>query len=109
MKITLSRTRAAYMLLDDKNASWSYEGARALCEYIEELEEDCGEEIEFDVVAIRCDYSEHASLEEWAKDYGFEPEASPEDEREREEEIRDYIMDHGKLIEFEGGVIVSSF
>lgn len=109
MKMTLSRTRAAHMLLDDKNASWSYDGAMALCEYLEELEEDCGEEMEFDVVAIRCDYSEHASLEEWAKDYGFEPESSTEDEREREEEIRDYIMDHGQLIEFEGGVIVSSF
>ena len=109
MKTTLRTTHAAHMLLEDKNASWSYDGAMALCEYLEELEEDCGEEIEFDVVAIRCDWSEYASLEEWAKDYGFEPETSPEDEREREEEIRDYIQDHGQLIEFDGGVIVSSF
>lgn len=79
----------------------------ALVEYLEELEEDCGEEIEFDVVGIRCDWSEHASLEDWANDYGFKPEA--EEEREREEEIRDYIQDHGHLIEFQGGVIVSSF
>lgn len=107
MKLTLSTTRAAHMLLDDKNASWTPAGAVALCEYLEELEEDCGEEIEFDPVAIRCDYSEHASLEDWAMDYGFEPEA--EDEREREEEIRHYIQDHGQLIEFDGGVIVSSF
>lgn len=107
MKITLSRTRAAHMLLDDKNASWSYNGAIAICEYLEELEEDSGDEIEFDAVAIRCDWSEHASLEDWAMNYGLEPEA--EDEREREEEIRGYIQDHGQLIEFAGGVIVSSF
>ena len=109
MKMTLSIYQARNLLLDDKNASWTPAGAVAICEDLEELEEDCGEEIEFDVVAIRCDWSEHASLEEWARDYGFEPESSPEDEREREEEIRDYIIDHGQLIEFEGGVIVSRF
>ena len=107
MKITLSTTRAAYMLLDDKSASWSYEGAEALVEYLEQLEEDTGEEMELDVVAIRCDYSEHASLEEWAKDYGYEPEGDTEEERE--EDIRDHIQSNGQLIEFDGGVIVSSF
>ena len=109
MKITLSTSKATQMLCDDKHAKWSWSGADALVEYFEGLEEDCGEEMEFDVVAIRCDWSEHASLEDWAKDYGFKPEASPEDEMEREDEIRDYIQYRGQLIEFEGGVIVSSF
>ena len=96
-------------MCDDKNAKWSWDGALALVEYLEELELDAGEEMEFDAVGIRCEWSEYASLEEWAADYGFEPEASTEDEREREEEIRDYIRDNGQLIEFDGGVIVSRF
>jgi hypothetical protein len=108
MKMTLTTNQAARMLCD-KNASWSWDAAFALCEYLQELEDGIGDEIEFCPVAIRCDWSEHASLEEWANDYGFEPEASTEDEREREEEIRDYIRDNGQLIEFDGGVIVSRF
>jgi hypothetical protein len=30
-------------------------------------------------------------------------------EEEIEEAIREYIQDHGSLIEFDGGIIVSSF
>ena len=109
MKMTLSTNEAARMLREDENAKWSYNGAIAIVEYLEELEQETGEEMELDVVAIRCDWSEHASLEDWATDYGFAPESSQEDEREREEEIRDYIQDRGQLIEFAGGIIVSSF
>lgn len=77
-------------------------------EYLEQLEEDTGEEMEFDAVAIRCDWSEHASLEEWAEGYGYKPDG--ETEEEREEDIRGYIDQYGGIvIEFDGGVIVSSF
>lgn len=87
----------------------------ALCEYLEELEDGCGEEIEFDVVAIRCDWGEYASLEEAAKDRGMIPkdwtsEGMEEDEiEELWESIRDGFRDDGHLIEFDGGVIVSNF
>ena len=37
------------------------------CEHLEQIEEDCGTEIEFDRVALRCEYSEHESLQEWAR------------------------------------------
>lgn len=103
------------MLLDDKNANWSYDGAIALCEYFEELEGDCGEEMEFDVVAIRCDWSEYASLEDAAKDRGMIPKdwtsEGMEDGEVEElwESIRDGFRDDGHLIEFPGGVIVSNF
>jgi hypothetical protein len=113
MKQTLKTSEAADILLRDKNAKWSYAGARALVEYLEELEENIGEELELDCVAIRCDYSEWDSLTDWAGDY-FGTDADwrsiigCEDE-ETDEKIREYIQDHGQLIEFEGGVIVSSF
>ena len=50
---------------------FSYVGLDALYDYLTELEEDCGRDEEFDLVAIRCDYSEYESLEDAAKDYGM--------------------------------------
>jgi hypothetical protein len=123
MKKTLSTNDIATELWDDKNADWSWNGAHALAEYLEECEESAGEEIELDLVVIRCDFSEYESLEDWAGDYfrshvdaaselgltignGGKLEESSE---EIDEAIRDFIRDNGQLIEFDGGVIVSQF
>ena len=114
--MTLSTSQATSQLTQDQNANWTYAGATALVEYLEGLEEDTGEEIEFDLVAIRCDYSQFGSLAEWAEDYfadglkdsafGLDEDAEDDD---KEEAIREYIQDNGQLIEFGGGIIVSSF
>jgi len=117
MKVTLSTMQAADMLRRDEDANWSNRGARALVEYLEQLEEDTGTDMEMDVVALRCDYSEYDSLQSWAEDYfGGEREACAEIVGEdcrslvdADEDIRDYINDRGTLIEFDGGIIVSSF
>ena len=120
MKKTLSTYEAAGFLFQDENAGWSRAGVFALVEYLEELEFGLGEEIELDVVAIRCDFSEYDSLIDWAggywgtiagecqssKHFGWSDETETE---EKEEQIREYISDHGTLIEFDGGVIVSAF
>ena len=139
MKQTLTTHDIADALKRDENAGWSWQGALALAQYLEELEQDTGEELELDVVAIRCDYSEYAGLKDWAEDYfsdwtkdlpGYDKyaeeleraeelekqgyKADAEDVREYAEEdldgrIREYIHDRGQLIEFSGGIIVSSF
>lgn len=121
MKTTLSTTQAAHLLIDDDTANWSRAGAFALCEYLEELEEDIGEEIEFCPVSIHCDYSESTSLQDWlmehhgAETLSFALEYSgidiegDETSDEIDDLIRSYINDHGQLIEFDGGIIVSSF
>jgi hypothetical protein len=116
MKKTLSTNEIANALRDDKNADWSWNGALALAEYLEECEESTGEEMELDVVAIRCDFSEYESLQDWAHDYfsnaleelGFDESEENEDDKV-DEAIRDFILDNGQLIEFDGGIIVSSF
>ncbi len=90
---------------------------------MEEYEESTGEELELDVCAIRCDFSEYADLEEWAgmhfashvdavNELGLtfgDGGALEESSEKQDEAIRSYILDHGHLIEFPGGVIVSSF
>jgi hypothetical protein len=116
MKTTLSTSAAAEILANDENSSFSRLGAYALVQYLEQIEEDCGEEIEFDHVAIRCDYSEYDSLQEWAHEHfsnalqelGFD-ETEENDDDKVDEKIREYIQDRGQLIEFSGGIIVSSF
>ena len=42
----------------DRYDSFSYEGYAVLFDYLEELEESCGEEWELDVIAICCDWTE---------------------------------------------------
>lgn len=123
MKYTVSTYEAANILCNDTNANWSRAGAFALSEYLEELEVDIGEEIDFCPVALRCDYSQYASLEAWANEQwrlsfdGVDElgltigddgkiEESP---GEIDEAIRDYIRDRGTLLEFDDGIIVSSF
>jgi hypothetical protein len=123
MKTTLNTSDIARALWTDKTAAWTWNGARALAEYLEQLEEETGEEMELDVCAIRCDFSEFANLEAWAADY-FRNQAGAvdklgltlgmdgsidEDEDEVESNIRSFIRDNGQLIEFDGGVIVSCF
>jgi hypothetical protein len=125
MKMNLSTYAVADLLLADNNANWSRAGALALADYLEEIESETGEEMEFDRVAIRCDYSEYKDLGSWAEDYfagdeqagadavGLEPDMDGKRWMQSEEEaldlVRDYIRDRGQLIEFAGGVIVSTF
>ena len=69
MKKILNTYDIANELRADENADWSRAGAFALAEYLEDLEEDTGEEMELDCVAIRCEFNEYDSLIECAKEY----------------------------------------
>ena len=109
MKKTLTNYEIAHELLQDENAAWTRSGAFALAEHLEQYEQDIGEELELDVVAIRCDFTEYASLEEWAESYGMQEDSLDDGREDREDNIRDFIQENGRLIEFDGGIIVSSF
>ena len=99
----------AHELMNDIHAAWTRAGAFALAEYFEQLEEDLGESIEFDAVAIRCDFSQYASLEDWAKEYCPSDWVNFLTYEDPEKAIREYIQERGQLIEFDGGIIVSNF
>jgi len=109
MKKTLSTCEAANILIDDEFSNWSRRGAFAIVEYLEGLEYETGHETEFDRIAIRCDFTEYESLLAMFEDTVGDASNLPDDESERDDEIRAYILDHGALIEFDGGVIVSEF
>ena len=115
MKLTLSTYEAAERLFSDENANWSRAGAFALVDHLEELEEDIGEEINFCCVGLRCDFSQYESLDAWATDQwgndrDFDEAVNDMSEQEASDEaIREYIRNRGTLLEFDGGIIVSSF
>ncbi len=52
--------------------NFSYDGLTAIYDYFEQLEDDIGEKIEFDPIAVCCEYSEYDSLEELNQDYSHQ-------------------------------------
>ena len=122
MKITLNTYEAADILLNNENGIWTRAGSLAMVRYLEDLEEDLGYEIDLDVVAIGCDYTEFESLQSWLCEYygadlhdALKQAGIDLDDDELDDDevidgwIRSHIQDHGQLIEFDGGIVVSSF
>lgn len=92
MKRTLSTYEVAHALLDDDNAGWTYKGAFALAEILEQYEEDTGEELELDCVALRCEWNEDTA-EDLLNNYGQPGETL--------EELIERVNDNGMLITVE--------
>ena len=55
-----------------RGEQFSYEGLIALYDYLEMLEEGIDQQIELDVIAICCEYSEYDNLKQFKDDYGRE-------------------------------------
>lgn len=104
----LSTDEAIKLLKEDDNAGWSWSGATALIEYLEDLEDSLDKPIEFDRVAFRCEYSEYPNILEAAQDYGFTPE-NDDDEDEIEAAALAYLEDRTTVIKFDTGVIIQQF
>ena len=72
LTVTLNDFESAFKRIG-RGEQFSYEGLVALFEYLEQLESEMGEEIEFDVIGLCCEYTEYDSLEifqdENGKDY----------------------------------------
>lgn len=49
--------------------NFSYDGAKALMEYLEEIANDTGEPIEYDPIAYCCEYTEYDNLAALQADY----------------------------------------
>lgn len=110
---TLTTHQTADILRRDGNAGWSWAGALALAEHLEQIEAETGEPMELDPVAVRCDFSEFASLEEWAAEhFGSVEDALQElgaDPDDLEDRARRFLQRNTTLLEFSGGVIVRDF
>ena len=67
--ITKSDFTSAFHRMGRGN-NFTYEGLSALYDYLEDYEDSTGEQIELDVIAFCCEYSEYESLAEFQEDYG---------------------------------------
>lgn len=90
----------------------------ALFDYYEQLEDDLGEDIEFDCIAICCDWSEYADAQDWAKDYYTADQYDREIAENCDPDwgdigeihfFTDYVKDQTQVIEFDGGILVMAF
>ena len=80
----------------DRNENFSYEGKRALFDYLEEYEESTGEEIELDVIALCCDYYEN-DWETIAQDYSIDL-SDWDDEDDKIDAVEEYLNDHTMVV-----------
>lgn len=87
----------------------------ALYDYLEEYEESTGEKMEFDPIALCCEYSEYTSA--WDAMYQYQPEDMPlvensegmdlvEIEQESEKLALEWLSDRTTVISFDGGGII---
>lgn len=58
MKQTLTKDQFRFQMDQIRPNCFSYEGLGVLFDYFEQYEDDTGEQIEFDPIAICCEYSE---------------------------------------------------
>ena len=99
MITTLSTNEVVEILLADEFAHWTYEGARALAEWLEELEGSNGEPLALDTVALRCQFNEYSSIGEVEDAYAIHPEV----------DSLEWLNDRTIVIEFESGLIIGEF
>jgi len=92
--ITESTFIDAFKQSDTRKNQFSYEGLKALFEYFEEYEDSTGEELEFDMIGICCEYTEYDNLKELNNNYSKQY----KDLEELREETEVIVVDYDKFI-----------
>jgi len=96
MKQTLNKDQFRFQMNQIRPDNFSYEGQGVLFDYFEQLEDDLGEQIEFDPIAICCEYAEMTMSEI----FDAYPEVLKLIDMDRPREstysiVVDYLNDHG--------------
>ena len=86
----------------DRSTNFSTEGRKALFTFFEE----CNPDMELDVIAICCDFSEYGDLEEPKKDYSHSVPEGIEDD----DEVLEHFQNETLVLELpQGGLVIQSF
>ena len=72
MKDTINIYQFQNWFQENRPNNFSRTGQVALFDYLEQYEEDTGQEIEFDPIALCCEYSEYENMEEFWQEYDKE-------------------------------------
>ena len=109
MKQSITRYGFAHLFEEhNRKENFSYNGRLALFDYLEELEDDTGEQIECDIIGFCCDFAEYETVEECAKEYSLWC-LEPDSYEEREGYALEQLRDRTSVIKFEGGIIIQAF
>ena len=76
----------------DRYDQFGYQALMVIFEYLEELEESTGQELELDVVAICCDYATD-NWEAIAENYSIDLDGL-DDEEEKQEAVIEYLNEN---------------
>jgi hypothetical protein len=104
MKQTINEYQFKRAFETTRPNNFSYEGLTALYEYLEQYEEETGQEMELDVIGLCCEFTEYDSLKEFQQEY-YEDE--PKDSYKTIDEIENETI----VIRIEGkeGFIIQDF
>ena len=69
MKDTISIYQFQNWFQEHRPNNFSRVGQVALFDYLEEYEEETGQELEFDVIGLCCDFTEYEDLKEFQGEY----------------------------------------
>ena len=104
MKTTVSVYDFHQAFKELRPTNFSYAGLNILFDYFDEFEQESGEEMELDVIAICCDFTE-ATWQEIAENYSIDL-TDAELGGEKYEIVKTYLEDQGALIgEVDGGFV----
>ena len=89
-RVTEDSFRDVFLSSDNYSENFSYDGLTALYDYFEELEDDLGEPIEFDLVGIAGEYSE-LTIDELRDNYSID----------KDIDVIEYLQERTQVIEIE--------
>jgi len=94
----------------NRKDNFSYSGLKAMFEYFEKLDDDCGQEMEFDPIAICCEFTE-ADYDYFIETYDIHAQLdlSVEELDEMDEDktpILDWLREHTQVIVVDENTII---
>lgn len=87
--------RDTFLQSDTYKNNFTYDGLSVLFDYLEQVEQDTGQEIPFDYVSIACEFAEDTA-ENIQRYYSIEHDA--DDEGNLADAVRQYLEDNGAFV-----------
>jgi len=112
MKITVTESMFREQFKRVRPENFTNAALESLFAYYEEIEQGSGEEMELDIIAICCDWTEYNSALEAAESYGFKASAGDDERADTNERAAlEFLTDETTVLELgEGnGVVVLNY
>jgi hypothetical protein len=113
MKQTIGFCQFCDSFSESYKNNFTYDGKKALYDYLTQYEEDTGTELECDIVSFCCDYNEYSGIDEYIQNYNTDIDKSEfeNDEEGFRKAVMEEIRNKTTLIEIEGseGFIIQTY